>query len=285
MQDIVIIGSGPAGISAALYATRGGLSVTVLTGGIGELSKAEAIDNYYGMPGISGTELYLTGIAQAKSLGIEIIEAEVTHIGGFQPFEVEAGGKIYPAKAVVIATGRPRKKLRLKGAAELEGKGVSYCAVCDGFFYRGKPVGVLGAGAYALSEAMALTGVTSSVTLFTNGEDFQGPVPDGILLDRRPLEALLGSEKLEGVLTKEGDTVPVDGLFVALGTASGTDFAASVGIQVENGFIKIDRSGATNVPGIFAAGDVTGGFLQLTVAVGEGATAGNSAVKYVKSLK
>ena len=285
MYDVIIIGSGPAGVSAALYAARGGLSVLILSNGIGELAKAGKIDNYYGAPGISGAEIYETGLAQAKALGVHIVGAEATVLSGFSPFGVEAGGAKYEGKAVVIATGRPRKKPKLPRADELEGKGVSYCAVCDGFFFRGRSVGVLGAGPFALSEAAALAGVASRVVLLTNGEEPASAPPEGVLADKRRLAGLSGERALDGVLTEDGGKIPLDGLFIALGTASGADFAASAGILLEDGYIKIDRSGATNVPGIFAAGDAAGGFLQMSAAVGEGAAAGHSAAKFVKGSK
>ncbi|MBS6417094.1 MAG: FAD-dependent oxidoreductase, partial [Collinsella intestinalis] len=179
MSNVVIVGSGPAGISAALYTVRAGLNTTVISGGTGALSKAHAIENYYGfaLP-VSGEALEMSGIEQARRLGARIIESEVTGIGFDETLFVQTADKRYAADFVILATGSPRNTPRIPGLSEHEGMGVSYCAVCDAFFYRGKNVAVLGEGEYALHEVRDLLPVVRSVTLVTNGKTPTIEIPD-----------------------------------------------------------------------------------------------------------
>ncbi|MEG1932671.1 MAG: FAD-dependent oxidoreductase, partial [Pygmaiobacter sp.] len=171
MSNVIIIGSGPAGVSAALYAVRAGLATTVISSGIGTLAKAEKIENYYGFAEpISGEELAKNGIEGAKRLGVRFVTAEVVGLSYDEQYLVETSAGAYSADGVIIATGSPRFAPKIAGLATLEGKGVSYCAVCDAFFYRGKDVAVLGSGDYALHEVQALLPVARTVTLLTNGE-------------------------------------------------------------------------------------------------------------------
>ena len=154
MEKMIIIGAGPAGISAALYAARGNMDPLVINNGIGALEKAEKIENYYGLEGpVSGRELFDRGIAQAKALGVRFLDAQVLGIGGFDTFEVQTTAGTFESICVIIATGGKRTAPKIPGVKELEGKGVSYCAVCDAFFYRGKEVAVLGNSDFALHEA------------------------------------------------------------------------------------------------------------------------------------
>ena len=182
MTDVIIIGSGPAGVSASLYARRAGLSVEVLSKGTGALEKAELIENYYGFPEpVSGAELASRGIAGARRLGVLFKEAEVVWIGmddTLTHFVVETTTEKIETRSIILATGAARQSLPIPGLRELEGKGVSYCAICDAFFYRKKPVVVLGGGEYALHEAQVLLPVASSVTLCTNGSDAPAGVPE-----------------------------------------------------------------------------------------------------------
>ena len=157
MYDVIVVGSGPAGISAAIYAKRRKLSVLVLSKGNGALSKTDKIENYYGFPEpISGEKLYKNGIRQAKNLGIEIIEDEVVSLQFIENFEIETVNSHYQSKAVILATGTNRTIPNIKGIREFEGKGVSYCAICDAFFYKGKDVVVIGNGNYAIHEQESL---------------------------------------------------------------------------------------------------------------------------------
>ena len=150
MENIIIIGGGPAGISAALYAARSGRDPLVIEHGAGGLKKAEKIENYYGGGTLSGQELYDKGIGQAKALGVRILTAQVVGVEGFDTFTVHTDQGDFDTKAVILATGTSRKAPAIAGLKEMEGSGVSYCAVCDAFFYRGKKVAVIGNGDFAL---------------------------------------------------------------------------------------------------------------------------------------
>ena len=178
MEDVIIIGAGPAGISAALYTARSNLRPIVINNGIGALAKAEKIENYYGLEEpISGEELYERGLVQAKALGVRIIKAQVLGIKGFDTFTVPnnlAGD--FDTVSVILATGSRRTAPSIPGIREFEGKGVSYCAVCDAFFYRNREVAVLGNSDFALHEAEELRNVTPSVTIyFWNGKEARFP--------------------------------------------------------------------------------------------------------------
>ena len=279
--DIVIIGKGPAGISAALYTLRSGLKTLLVAHTAGELERAEIIENYYGHISISGQELLETGVEQVQNLGGEILEQEVTSLeqtaGGYMVYTTQ---KQIAAKAVVIATGKKRSRVALDGLEVFEGRGVSYCAVCDGFFYRGKRVGVLGNGPYAAKAAEHLQGIAAKVTLFTNAMPLLTPVEWET--DERKISCLKGENRLEALLMEDGDEVALDGLFLAAGSASASDFAVRLGVFTENGALIVDKNQMTNLEGVFAAGDCTGGITQVATAVGEGAVAGMNAVSYVK---
>lgn len=172
MEDVIIIGAGPAGISAALYTARSNLNPIVINNGIGALAKAEKIENYYGLEEpISGEELYERGLVQAKALGVRIIEAQVLGIKGFDTFTVQTTAGDFDTVSVILATGSRRTAPSIPGIREFEGKGVSYCAVCDAFFYRNREVAVLGNSDFALHEAEELRNVTPSVTIYTNGKE------------------------------------------------------------------------------------------------------------------
>ena len=265
-MDIIIIGSGPAGISAALYAKRAGADVTVISRGSGALAKAEKIENYYGLAEpVTGAELEANGIAGAKRLGVNFIEDEV----------------------VGVAMNDDLLAPKIPGLKELEGKGVSYCAICDAFFYRQKTVAVLGEGEYALHEAEILLPHASKVMLFTNGKEPVVKIPDTIEVHKEKVIAVEaenenGMERVCGLRAEDGAITPVNGLFVALGTAGSVDLARKIGAGTENNRVVVDGDMATNVPGLYAAGDCTGGLLQVVKAAYEGAVAGLSAAKYAR---
>ena len=293
-MDIIIIGSGPAGVSAALYAKRAGADVTVISRGSGALAKAEKIENYYGLTEpLTGAELEANGIAGAKRLGVEFVEDEVVGLAmndDFTGLVVQTPDKAFEAKSVVLAAGSTRLAPKIPGLKELEGKGVSYCAICDAFFYREKTVAVLGEGEYALHEAEILLPHASKVMLFTNGKEPAVKIPDSIEVHKEKVTAVEaeqtgGMERVSGLRTEDGAVTPVNGLFVALGTAGSVDFARKIGAAVDNNRVVTDKDMATNVPGLYAAGDCTGGLLQVVKAAYEGAVAGLAAAKYVRNQK
>ncbi len=280
LYDVIIVGSGPAGISASLYAKRRKLSVLVISKGKGALGKTEQIDNYYGFPkGISGKELYRNGIEQAKMLGVELIDDEVVALSYLENFEVETINSKYNAKAVILATGTNRVTPNIKGIREFEGKGVSYCAICDAFFFRGKDVAVLGNGNYAIHEMEQLKPVVASVSILTNGEEMIENRDVEVDVDSRKIREFRGDEKLAQIEFEDNTTKQVHGVFVAVGTASSNDLARKIGARIENNHIVVNENMETTVPGLFACGDCTGGLLQISKAVYEGAKAGLTVLK------
>ena len=282
MKQLVIIGQGPAGISAALYAVRGGADVTVIANGAGALARAGLIQNYYGFEdGISGRELIEAGVRQAEKLGVRMVRGELFGIEyGEEGFAVKTSAGTLDAGAAVIACGTQRNTPPIAGIDAFDGRGVSYCAVCDAFFFRGKKVGVVGSGAYAASEYEVLKGVIQDVTALTNGEAPQFSLP----CDTRKIARLEGGDTLERVVFEDGSAEAFDGLFIACGTAGAFELSRKLGLETANGKIVTDERRATNVPGIFAAGDCTAGMQQIAKAVCDGMIAGTEALKYLKAL-
>ncbi len=288
--DLTIIGGGPAGVSAALYAVRAGFKVLIIHNGALALEKAHKIENYYGFPdGISGAQLYEAGIEQAKNIGTTVVKAEVTNvsIADDLSFNVAAQDSVYNCRSLILATGNKKLRPPIKNIADFEGKGVSYCAICDAFFYRKKNVVVIGNGQFALSEADDLKNVVASLTILTNGEDaktIKSLTSDSIKIDERKITGIQGNEqgKVSAVVFADGSELKTDGIFIALGEAGACNFAKKVGILLDGDSIKTDEKMQTNVPGIFACGNATGGLLQVSKAVYEGAVAGLSAVEFLK---
>ena len=288
MYDLIVLGSGPAGISSAIYAKRGGSSVLVIHSGVLGLEKATLIENYYGFPsGISGTQLYNNGIAQAKALGIEVLESEVLEIKiqSDMTFALVCKKGEFESKSLVIASGAKKNRPNIKGINLLEGHGVSYCAVCDGFFYRGKKVAVLGEGPYALQEAKVLLPLVSSLTILTDSKDIifdKNELPSGVNIDCSKINSVKGDAKLQAVEFADGHSLELDGLFIAQGSAGASDFARKLGIMTDGDKIIVDADMQTNIPGVFAAGDCTGGLLQVSKAVYQGTIAGLRANSFAR---
>ncbi len=287
MYDVIIVGAGPAGISASLYLKRANLNVLVIFKGNGALEKASKIENYYGLQEpVSGKNLFNIGIEQAKSLGVEIVKDEVTSITLEDYFTVTTVNREYQTKKVILATGTNRKAPNIKGIREYEGKGVSYCAVCDAFFYKNKDVAVLGSGNYAIHEATQLKPVVNSVTILTNGEPMVEN-RDGVEfdIDEEPIREFRGGNVIEEVAFENQDTKKINGVFVAIGTASSSDLARKIGAVVQNENIQVDENMQTTVEGLYACGDCTGGLLQINKAVYEGAKAALHIINAFKSKK
>ena len=239
MPDLVIVGSGPAGVSAALYAARAGVRTTVLTKGPGALDRAELIQNYYGFSEpISGAELERRGIEGAKALGVNFVTAEAVGLTYTDRLTVETLAGEFPADAVILATGASRAAPKIPGLVGLEGHGVSYCATCDAFFYRGKDVAVLGNGEYALHEVQALLPVVKSVTLLTNGSPLTAQFPPEVVVHPEKIDAILGEERVTGVQLNGGGIVELSGVFVALGVAGSTALARKLGAEVDGNRIE-----------------------------------------------
>jgi len=223
MYDVIVVGAGPAGISAGLYAKRANKTVLVLYNGESNLEKAHLIDNYYGFEkGISGQDLYQAGIEQAKNLGIDVKKEEVLDIQKEEAFKVKTEKQEYEGKTLVLATGNKKLKPNIKGILEFEGKGISYCAICDGFFYRNKNVVVIGSGKFAISEANDLKNVANNVKILTNGEKMEAQTEFDIIIAK--IKEIKGDSKVREIEFEDGTSLVVDGVFVALGEAGRSRF-------------------------------------------------------------
>jgi len=253
----------------------------------GALERAESIGNYYGLARpLSGADLVETGRQQCAALGADLREDEVLALdwleaGGYQ-IALADGGEVH-ARSVLLATGRAKRAPNIEGFRAFEGRGVSYCAVCDGFLYRGRSVAVLGGGAYAQHEMEALLPLAGHVTLLTHGTEPEFDPPPEVTVRTARLLRLAGDEgKLAGAQLEGGNTQPLDGLFVALGSASAGDLALKLGLRLEDGAIPVNQAQETGLPGLYAAGDCTGAFAQVAFAVAEGARAGMEMVKFLR---
>jgi thioredoxin reductase (NADPH) len=291
--DFIAIGRGPAGIQAAIYTSRAKISTAVIGLDAGSLKMAADVENYYGIAGrVRGTSLQKVGERQAESFGAELInEAAVGVSYSEGGFFITTADSTYECRALLFATGAGRAKAPIGGLDALLGKGVSYCAACDGFFFSGKKVGVLGYSDYAAHEAMELLGITEKVTIYTNGRDCEfSPSSEDIIKSNdikivsKPVAGILGEEVLTGIRLADGSAEELDGLFIAYGIAPGSDLALKIGVAVDaHGDIVTEKNQETNVLGVFAAGDCTGGFRQVAKSVGEGAVAARSIIDYLKA--
>lgn len=300
MYDIIVIGAGPAGLTAALYARRAGKSVLVIEKSTfgGQVTFSPKIENYPGFSEISGNELADKMLDQALSLGAEVEMEEVTGIidEGVRKL-VFANDKKYEAKAVIISVGVRHRQLGLKNENELTGKGVSYCAVCDGAFFGGKTVGVVGGGNSALQEAVLLSDICKKVCILQNLDYLTGEKKLIEILEAKnnvefktgvEVKALLGEDELSGVTVKRADgeeeSIALEGLFVAIGlepkNAVFSDIAA-----LSDGYFDSDESCFTKTPGVFVAGDCRKKTIrQITTATADGAAAALAASRYIDNL-
>ena len=266
--DVLVIGGGPAGLSAAVNVRARGGSVLVVSNPLEEnpLWPAKVVDNHLGMPAMSGSEMLTRFRLHAESAGVEFRSGKVLNsmsIG--DTWYVSIGTDMENARAIVLAAGVARGK-KFPGEAELLGRGVSYCATCDGMLYRGKDVAVLGYGDSAREEAEFLAGIGCHVTYFDE-----------------PKSCVIEGNGVVERINCDGETLPVDTVFILRPTMAPTELFP--GLAVENGYVTVDRKMAANLPGVFAAGDCTGGPLQVSKAVGEGLVAGQSAAMYAAELK
>lgn len=261
-KHVLIIGGGPAGCSAAMTLRLRGEDVTILYSGEGALGRAKRVDNYPGLAQMPGGEMLSAFRRQAEEMGAALRPGVARYIQRTRRgFTVLAGEDMIACDAVLLASGVARVNL-IPGEEALVGRGVSYCATCDGMLYRGKPVAVLGYSDTARREADFLAGIGCSVTYF----------------DHPKACSVEGGDRVSSV-TCDGETLPVEGVFLLRPTMAPTDLFP--GLALEQGYVKVDRKMATNLPGLFAAGDCTGGPLQVSKAVGEGLIAGQSAAAWV----
>ena len=287
MKDTIIIGSGPAGITAGIYLKRAGFNPLIISQNNSSLNWTEKIENYYGFEEpIKGNELYERGIKQAQNLGINILNKEIINIkyteNGFEIITANQGiDEKYETKYIVLATGTIRNKPDIQGINEFEGKGVSYCAVCDGNFFRNKEVAVLGSGEYAIGEIEELLPIVKNVTLLTNGEEaIQNRL--NINVNSNKISKFSGDTKIKEVIFENGSSQQIDGLFIAQGTASSVDFAKKIGAKVENNCIAINENMETSINNVYACGDCTGGILQISKATYQGMVAGLEIIKKLR---
>ncbi|MBQ7908718.1 MAG: thioredoxin-disulfide reductase [Elusimicrobiaceae bacterium] len=300
--DLMIIGAGPAGCSAAIYAVRAGVK-TVIAGGAmpgGQLLQTNDLENYAGFENpIGGFELMTAMHKQCKRLGVEILTDTIVKIEGEKtPFILTAeSGATYQAMAVIITAGASARWLGVSGEEKLKGHGVSACATCDGFFFRGKEVVVVGGGNTAFEDALFLSQFCPKVTLVHRREGFRADAvtvekvkntPNISMMLNCVVEEVIGEEKvtaavLRNVLTQEKTTLCCDGIFVAVGAVPQTAWLKDSAINLaENGLVAVDEHQQTNIKGIFAAGDCTEPeFRQAIVAAGSGAKAGISAASFI----
>lgn len=300
MYDTIIIGAGPAGMTAALYAARSNLKVALLEAGIpgGQMNNTADVENYPGYALISGPELAEKMFEPLENLGVEHVFGHVQRIedqGDFKKIITE--DEVYESKTVIIATGAFHRQLNVPGEAEFNSRGVSYCAVCDGAFFRDEDLLVVGGGDSAVEEAIFLTQFAKSVTIVHRRDQLRA---QKVLQDRAfanekisfvwdsVVEAIHGNErKVTGVTFKNiktGETSQADfgGIFIYVGLDPVSEFVADLGIRDESGWIVTDDHMKTSVAGIYAIGDVRQKDLrQITTAVGDGAIAGQEAYKYI----
>ena len=285
MYDVIIIGAGPAGISASIYTKRAGLKTLVIHNDNSTLKKVKKIENYYGFEnGISGSKLYENGINQAKNLGVEFVNDEVVDIQFLKEFNVISLKKEYISKSVILATGSKKNVPNIKGVNEYDGKGISYCAICDAFFYRNKDVSVIGNGNYAISELTHLLNVANTVTLLTNGKEAPMLRADNLDIINKRIDSINGQNRVENIKFEDNTILNTDGVFIAEGVASSVDLARKIGAITNGTNIIVDENMKTSIDGLYACGDTTGGLLQISKAVYEGAKAGVEVIKKLKNM-
>lgn len=303
--DVVVIGAGPAGMTAAMYASRANLAVLMLDRGIygGNLNNTATIENYTGFKSIKGPELAQQMYDGSTQFGAEYAYGTVTSItinnDGTKTIKTDMDDTI-TTKAVVIATGSEQRHLHVPGEDEYSGRGVSYCAVCDGAFFKDKPVIVVGGGDSAVEEGMYLANLASQVTVLVRGDQLraQPMIQDEAMANDKmkfvfntSVTEVLGDEtKVTGVKTHnnktgEDEEINADGIFIYVGNTPMTKQFTDLGILDEAGWVKTDTTMKTSVPGIFAVGDVRETPLrQIATAVGDGSIAGQQVYQYIKSL-
>ena len=296
--DVGIIGSGPAGLSAAIYAKRANLSAVVIEKeyeGTGQIAESDQVDNYLGLPGISGYDLGEQFREHAVKLGVAFLEQEVTEIkkedSAVFTIIFEDGSSV-ETKTVIYAAGAAPRRANIPGEQEYSGKGVSYCAICDGSFYRGKKVAVLGGGDTALDDAVYLADLAEQVYVIHRRKEFRGAATTVEKLRKKEnvtfvlehqVKEITGAEKVNGVILEDGTAIAVDGVFVAYGSVPQTDLVKELVTLDAAGYVKAEETGETSLAGLYVAGDArTKKLRQVVTAVSDGANAATAVVEYLK---
>jgi thioredoxin reductase (NADPH) len=287
--DVVIIGGGPAGMSAGIYARRAGLECVILEKGVpgGQVLTSPNIENYPGFPEVSGMKLMDTMADHARRY-VDIKEGEeVLRVRGGEKFEITTNSGRYTTRAIILTTGSTHRKLEVQGEEGMTGRGVSYCATCDGFFYKGREVIVIGGGNTALTDALYLHSIGCKVTIAHRRDAFRADrhLQESIVKNNihvfwnTIVDEIIGKEEVTAVKlrnVKNGTThvKPINGVFIAVGEVPSSQLAAELGLDMDaGGFVNVDKSFRTNVPFVYAAGDVAGGIRQIVAAVHGGAAA------------
>lgn len=302
MYDIIIIGSGPAGLTAAIYAQRAMLKAVVIEKnyyGTGQISESERVDNYPGLYGENGFDLGTKFRTHAENLGAEFLDAEVVKIckkDNDYSVLLDNGNSI-DTHTVIYAVGTERRKLGVNGEKELTGRGVSYCAVCDGAFYKDKIVAVVGGGDTALGDASLLSKFANKVYLIHRRDKFRASkdsqqkianIPNIETLLNAEVTNISGNNKVEAITVLQNNSkseIAVDGVFVAVGSIPNSTIIKDLVKTDSNGYVVADESGATSAEGIFVAGDVrTKQLRQVVTAVSDGANCVLSAENYLEKL-
>lgn len=302
VYDVIIVGAGPAGMTAAVYTSRANMSTLMIERGIpgGQMANTEEIENYPGFASILGPELSTKMFEHAQKFGAEYVYGDIQEVRDGHPFKtVIAGDKEYKAKSVIIATGAEHRLLGVPGEKEFSGRGVSYCAVCDGAFFRGKELVVVGGGDSAVEEAVFLTRFATKVTIVHRRDQFRAQK----ILQKRAFENekieviwnatvkeirgenVVNSVLLQDTITGEERELPTNGVFIYVGMDPLSASVRGLGITNDAGYIVTDDKMRTAVSGIFAAGDVRDKMLrQVVTATGDGSIAAQSAQHYVENL-
>lgn len=281
MFDTIIIGMGPAGLTAATYLSRYNHKVLMIGKDFGALKESDLIDNYFGFAEpIEGRKLVENGLIQAKRHGTELRhDVVISIIEENGVFTVSTDSETFMSKSVLFATGKNRKSVPVKGFHEFRGRGISLCATCDAYFFKGKKIALIGDGPYMLHELNILKNLTDDITVFTNGKELD--LKDFPVITDQIIE--FSGDKRVNFLHTLKDKYEVDGIFVALGSPSSIEFAQALGIILDNDDLVVDKNYQTNIPGVFAAGDVIGGFLQISKAVYDGANAARFIHKFLRN--
>lgn len=294
MYDIIILGGGPAGLNAALYAVRSNLKVLIISNLIGgAIGEAHNVENWLGTKSITGMELVNNFREHAEEQGVEIKQEEVKGVRANDSGFVINGD--YECKKVIIALGTERRKLAVDDEENFLGKGVSYCATCDGAFFRDKIVGVVGGANAAADAALLLADIASKVYIIYRKDKLRAEAKRVSAIEKNEkieclygvnVKEMKGEAMLKSVVLDDGKELELDGLFVEIGSVPAVTLAKELGVELcENGCIKVDSSQRTNVKGIYAAGDITNGsdgFRQVITAAAEGAIAAKSVFKDIK---
>ena len=276
MKKVIIIGAGPAGITAGIYLSRAKIETVVITNNQGSLKKADLIENYYGFEQpISGTKLMENGITQYLNLGGTVIEDEIVGLTYEDKLVVKGTKENYKADIVILATGVSRLLPNIKGLSDEIG--ISYCAICDAFFYRGKDVVVLGNGSYAISEADVLSKTSNSVTILTNGREMTNDTT--INFNKTKIKEVLKVNGIFSFVMEDESIINTQGVFIAEGIAGAPALAKKIGAKTENNKIIVNDQMKTNVPNLYAIGDCIGGILQISKAVYDGTVCALNIIK------